>query len=165
MSIPGQAPISVAIDILVEAGEWPDESALGVLAEQAVASVVAELGKGGEGSPELSLVFTEDAGIAKLNAEWRGKEGPTNVLSFPAFPVAPGAALPPMLGDIVLAAETVSRESKLDGKPLEHHIAHLIIHGFLHLVGHDHETETEAEVMESIERRALARLAIPDPYA
>ncbi len=165
MSSPAPAPTAVAIDILVEAGDWPDESALGLLAERAVASVVAELGTGEKGSPELSLVFTDDSHIQKLNAEWRGKDGPTNVLSFPAFPVAPGAALPPMLGDIVLAAETVSRESKLDGKPLEHHIAHLIIHGFLHLVGHDHETETEAEVMESIERRALARLAIPDPYA
>ncbi len=165
MSNPVPAPIAVAIDILVEAGEWPDESALALLAEQAVSSVVAELGKGSEGSPELSLVFTDDPHIQKLNADWRGKDGPTNVLSFPAFPVPPGAGLPPMLGDIVLAAKTVSREANLDGKPLEHHIAHLIIHGFLHLVGHDHETEAEAEAMESIERRALARLAIPDPYA
>ena len=157
--------MAVAIDILVEAGDWPDESTLGVLAERAVASVVAELDEGGEGSSELSLVFSDDSGIARLNAEWRGKDRPTNVLSFPAFPVAPGAPLPPLLGDIVLAAETISREAKLDGKPLEHHIAHLIIHGFLHLVGHDHEAEAEAEAMESIERRALARLAIPDPYA
>jgi probable rRNA maturation factor len=154
--------MTIAIDILVEAGEWPDESALEGLADQAVAGVVAELGKAGPS--ELSLVFTDDAGIARLNKEWRGKDGPTNVLSFPAFPVQPGA-LPPLLGDIVLAAETVSREAKLDGKPLEHHIAHLIIHGFLHLVGHDHEAEAEAETMEAIERRALARLAIPDPYA
>ena len=157
--------MKIAIDILVEAGEWPDEGALAALAQQAVASVVAELGMAGESPSELSLVFTDDAGIARLNTEWRGKDGPTNVLSFPAFSVPPGAALPPLLGDIVLAAETVSREAKLDGKPLEHHIAHLIIHGFLHLVGHDHETEAEAETMEAIERRALARLAIPDPYA
>ncbi len=157
--------MTIAIDILVEAGEWPDESVLDELADRGVAGVVAELGKAGGNQSELSLVFTDDAGIARLNKEWRGKDGPTNVLSFPAFPVQPGAALPPLLGDIVLAAETVSREAKLDGKPLEHHIAHLIIHGFLHLVGHDHEAEAEAETMEAIERRALARLAIPDPYA
>jgi probable rRNA maturation factor len=157
--------MTIAIDILVEAGEWPDESVLDELADRGVAGVVAELGKAGGSQSELSLVFTDDAGIARLNAQWRGKDGPTNVLSFPAFPVQPGAALPPLLGDIVLAAETVSREAKLDGKLLEHHITHLIIHGFLHLIGHDHETEAEAETMEAIERRALARLAIPDPYA
>jgi probable rRNA maturation factor len=155
----------VAIDIMVEAGEWPDEATLGALAEQAVASVVAELGRGGDNPSELSLVFSDDAGVRKLNAEWRGKNRPTNVLSFPASSTVPSAALPPLLGDIVLASETVAREAALEGKPLEHHIAHLIIHGFLHLVGHDHEAETEAEAMEAIERRALARLAIPDPYA
>ena len=90
---------------------------------------------------------------------------PTNVLSFPAFPVTPGDRLPPMLGDIVLAAETVSREAGLEGKPLAHHITHLMVHGFLHLIGHDHEVDAEAEAMESLERRVLARLAIPDPYA
>lgn len=155
----------VEIDILVEAGDWPDEGDLAVLVKQAVASAVAELDGGGEGSPELSVVFLDDAGIQKLNAEWRGKDKPTNVLSFPAFPVNPGDPLPPMLGDIVLASETVAREAELEDKPLAHHISHLVIHGFLHLVGYDHETDAEAEVMEALERHALARLAIPDPYA
>ncbi len=101
-----------------------------------------------------------------LNAGWRGKDKPTNVLSFPASPAAaPGAALPPMLGDIVLAAETVFGEAALDGKPVEHHLSHLIVHGLLHLLGYDHETDGQAEAMEAVERRALARLAIPDPYA
>jgi probable rRNA maturation factor len=94
-----------------------------------------------------------------------GKDKPTNVLSFPAFEVEPGADLPPMLGDIVLAAETVAREAGLEEKPLEHHISHLVIHGLLHLMGHDHEDEDEAEAMEALERATLARLAIPDPYA
>ena len=163
--MPSDNSLSVEIDILVEAGDWPDQGDLARLVDQAVASAVAELTGGGEGSPELSVVFLDDVGVQKLNAEWRGKDKPTNVLSFPAFPVEPGDPLPPMLGDIVLAFETVAREAELEDKPLAHHISHLVIHGFLHLVGYDHETEAEAEEMEALERRALARLAIPDPYA
>ncbi|TIM17916.1 MAG: rRNA maturation RNase YbeY, partial [Mesorhizobium sp.] len=78
---------------------------------------------------------------------------------------AKGGPLPPMLGDIVLAAETVAREAALEDKPVENHIIHLVIHGLLHLLGYDHETDAEAEEMEAVERAALARLAIPDPYA
>ena len=155
----------VAIDILVEAGDWPPDDKLARVADEAVAAVAAELGLSGANASEVSIVFTDDASIQKLNAEWRGKDRPTNVLSFPAFQIAVGASLPPMLGDIVLASETVAREAALEARPLAHHISHLIVHGFLHLVGHDHEIEAEAESMEAIERRALARLAIPDPYA
>ena len=79
------------------------------------------------------MVFSDDAHIRMLNAGWRGKDKPTNVLSFPAFPTKPGEKLPPMLGDIVLAAETVAREAELEGKPLDHHITHLVVHGVLHL--------------------------------
>ena len=86
-------------------------------------------------------------------------------MSFPAFPLSVGDPLPPLLGDVVLAAETVAREAALEDKPLENHISHLVIHGLLHLLGHDHEIDAEAEAMEAIERAALARLAIPDPYA
>lgn len=127
----------------------------------ALAELAAEITNGSE----LSVVFTDDEGIRQLNAGWRGKDKPTNVLSFPAFTLKPGDPLPPMLGDIVLAAETVAREAELEKKPLEHHITHLVVHGLLHLLGHDHEAEDEAEIMEAAERRALARLAIPDPYA
>ena len=87
------------------------------------------------------------------------------MLSFPAFPVKLGEKLPPMLGDIVLAAETVAREAELEGKPLDHHITHLVVHGVLHLLGHDHEDEAEAERDGGAGAGALARLAIPDPYA
>jgi probable rRNA maturation factor len=152
------------IDILVEAGDWPSETALAVLARQAIAAVFAETGV--QPAPtELSLVFTDDAHIRTLNAGWRDNDKPTNVLSFPAFPPRRGGALPPMLGDIILAAETIAREATLEEKPFEHHLTHLIVHGLLHLMGYDHETEAEAEEMEAVERRALARLAIPDPYA
>ena len=159
------AAVAVNIDVTVEAGDWPSEETLVALAAYAVEAAVAEAGGHAAQPVELSLVFTDDAHIQALNAEWRGKDKPTNVLSFPAFPTKIGAALPPMLGDIVLAWETVAREAELEGKPLDHHITHLIVHGLLHLMGHDHETDEEADVMEALERRALARLAIPDPYA
>jgi probable rRNA maturation factor len=155
----------VEIDLAVEAGDWPDEAALRDIADRAVAAAVAELSATARQPVELSLVFTDDAHIRQLNAEWRAKDKPTNVLSFPAFPTLPGDPLPPLLGDIVLAAETVSAEATLENKPLEHHIAHLVVHGVLHLMGHDHEEDLAAETMETLERRVLARLAIPDPYA
>jgi len=157
----GGSPVD--IDISIEAGDWPDEAALTRLVDRAVAAAFAETGV--EGASELSIVFSDDAHIRTLNADWRGKDKPTNVLSFPAFPFPKGGPLPPMLGDIVLAAETVAKEAGLEDKPLENHITHLVIHGLLHLLGYDHETDAEAEEMEAIERSALARLAIPDPYA
>jgi len=152
----------IDIALAVEAGDWPAEAHLKRLARAAVDAACADQELAG--ASELSLVFTDDAAIRELNAGWRGKDKPTNVLSFPAFPEG-WSALPPMLGDIVLAAETVAREAEEEGKPLENHIAHLVVHGFLHLVGHDHEDEEEAETMEAAERRILSALAIPDPYA
>ena len=153
------------IDLMIEEGGWPDEDTLRAIVDRAVPVVLAEAEVEVVDGVELSLVFTDDDAIQSLNAEWRQKDKPTNVLSFPAFPTAPGDPLPPMLGDIVLAYETVVREAALEGKPLENHITHLIIHGLLHLLGYDHETDEEAEEMEALERQALARLAIPDPYA
>ncbi|MBZ9774635.1 rRNA maturation RNase YbeY [Mesorhizobium sp. CO1-1-8] len=159
----GDGTVPVDIDISIEAGNWPDEASLTRLVDRAVKAAFAETGVAGRS--ELSLVFTDDAHIQVLNAGWRGKDKPTNVLSFPAFPFAQGGPLPPMLGDIVLAAETVAHEAALEDKPVENHITHLVIHGLLHLLGYNHETDTEAEAMEAVERAALARLAIPDPYA
>lgn len=153
------------IDLLVEAGTWPDEEVLQHLVERAAGATFAEIGAAWSGTSELSVVFSNDDSIRELNAGWRGKDKPTNVLSFPAFPISGGGSLPPMLGDIVLAAETVSREAELEQKSIENHISHLVIHGLLHLLGYDHETDAEAEEMEAAERAALARLAIPDPYA
>ncbi|MER8693253.1 rRNA maturation RNase YbeY [Mesorhizobium opportunistum] len=160
-SVDGSLPVE--IDISIEAGDWPAEASLARLVDRAVAAAFAETGAAGHS--ELSIVFSDDAHIRTLNAGWRGKDKPTNVLSFPAFPHVKDGPLPPMLGDIVLAAETVAREAALEDKPVENHITHLVIHGLLHLMGYDHETDTEAEAMEAVERAALARLAIPDPYA
>jgi probable rRNA maturation factor len=126
---------------------------------------LAAVGGIGAGASELGVIFSDDGRVRALNAAWRGKDMATNVLSFPASGRGRGEPLPPLLGDIVLAFETVAAEAKLEGRPLEHHIAHLVLHGLLHLLGHDHVNEAEAEKMELLERRALARLAIPDPYA
>jgi probable rRNA maturation factor len=155
----------IDFDLTVEAGDWPDEATLTALVERSIAAAFVELGPDRPGESELGVVFTDDARIRELNAGWRGKDKATNVLSFPAFPETKSGPLPPLLGDIVLAAETVASEAALDGKPIENHISHLVVHGLLHLVGYDHEIEAEAEEMEALERRILARLAIPDPYA
>lgn len=163
--MPPERKLTVAIDITVEAGGWPRKPALRSLVRKAVEAALDAAGAQADDGVELSVVFSDDAHVRMLNAGWRGKDKPTNVLSFPAFTAKPGEKLRPMLGDVVLAAETVASEAELEGKPLEHHISHLVVHGLLHLLGHDHEDDREAERMEGLEREALARLAIPDPYA
>ena len=154
----------IDLELVVEAGSWPAEAELFALTRRALDGVVTTLADGDSPDSELSLVFTDDAHVRALNAGWRGKDRPTNVLSFPAFPRGKRGALPPMLGDIVLAAETVAREAQLEEKPLADHLAHLIVHGILHLIGYDHESDAEAEEMEGLERQILAGLGIPDPY-
>jgi probable rRNA maturation factor len=163
--MPSSRKPGIAIDLTVAAGKWPAKRSLRTLVRKAIDAALDEIGASLDATCELGVVFTDDAGVQSLNATWRGKDKPTNVLSFPAFQLSPGDRLPPMLGDIVLAAQTVAREAELEGKPLDHHITHLVIHGFLHLVGHDHENDGEADRMEAVERATLARLAIPDPYA
>ena len=107
-------------------------------------------------------MLTDDSAVRALNREWRGEDAPTNVLSFPAG--GPGGGAPRMLGDIVIAYETAAREAEIEGKPLMHHVAHLAVHGFLHLVGYDHAASADADVMEGLEVAILARLDVPDPY-
>jgi probable rRNA maturation factor len=109
-------------------------------------------------------VFAGDEAVAELNRTWRGKAGPTNVLSFPAAFQALRGLGPGTLGDIVLAAGVVRAEALAQGKPLANHTVHLIIHGLLHLLGHDHADDATAEAMERLEAKAMARLGLPDPY-
>jgi len=150
------------IDLLTEDDAWlvlPEREAL---ARRAVHAVFEVLGAP-EPPSELSVVFTGDESVAELNRAWRGKAGPTNVLSFPA---APGPRPEPgTLGDIVLAAGVVRAEAEAQGKPLANHTVHLIIHGILHLLGHGHAEDATAEAMERLEAEAMARLGLPDPYA
>lgn len=152
----------IGIAISIEGGDWPDEPRLRKIAEHAVAAAARHAGVTVD--TELSLLFTDDASIQTLNREWRGKNKPTNVLSFPAFSLKPGNQPGPAMGDVVLARETVSREAGEEGKSVESHLSHLIVHGVLHLLGYDHETDEDAAVMEDLERLILADLGIADPY-
>ena len=149
---------------MIEAGNWPDETVLEGLVKRSVEAAWENL-RLKPAESELSLVFTDDASIRKINAEWRNKDKPANELSFPAYPVRAGEQPGPMLGDIIVARETVEREALEEGKTLDNHLSHLVVHGFLHLLGYDHETEEEAEEMERREHEILHALAIPDPYA
>lgn len=158
------------IQTSVEDPSWPAEEPLNAMAsgilEQAAAFLVREEQQPfPQGEVELSLVFTDDASIREINQEWRGQDKPTNVLSFPAFPLEPGGMPGPMLGDIVIARETVEREAADLGKPFNEHLTHLMVHGFLHLFGYDHMDGDEAEEMEGLETRILAELGLSDPYA
>jgi len=122
-------------------------------------------GAGGAPRPaELSIVLGDDALIHALNRQWRGQDKPTNVLSFPVVPAALPPDAPRLLGDVVLAFETLAAEAAAQGKPLAHHLRHLIVHGVLHLVGFDHEAAGEAERMEALEVAVLSALGVPDPY-
>lgn len=112
---------------------------------------------------EICVIFTGDVAMRELNSHWRKIDKPTNVLSFPA-PAAPAKAPVQALGDVFLALETVQREAGEQGKSFRDHTAHLIVHGFLHLIGYDHENETEAVVMEGEETVILAGLGIGNPY-
>ena len=139
------------------------EAAMSVAARDAATEVAA-------GAPteraEIAVLFADDDALRHLNRTWRGKDQPTNVLSFPA--AVPGGAPADSggrhLGDVALGYETVLREAEADGKSLADHVTHLIVHGTLHLLGQDHEAEAEAEIMEALERQALARLGVQDPY-
>jgi probable rRNA maturation factor len=146
------------IDVLVESGLWQETRVMKSLVRRAVneAAAVASTKRA-----ELAIVLTNDSAIRLLNREWRGTDAATNVLSFPTETIGGD---PPLIGDIILAYETVAREARAEGKPFAHHVAHLTVHGFLHLNGYDHERREDAEAMEQLERKILQRLAIPDPY-
>lgn len=157
---PGGEDRVIELDIALEGGDWTalgDPEALG---RRAVGAALAVARAGGPVS--VGLLFTDDAAVRALNRDWRGQDKPTNVLSFPA-PPGPVAG-PRHLGDIALAYETLGREAAEEGKPLSHHAAHLIVHGALHLLGHDHEDDGAAAAMEASEIEALATLGIADPY-
>ena len=159
--------LSLALERVDDDGDWASVGPVDDMIA-AVAQVLAA-------APELSDVYPATAAVAlssndavrRLNAAYRGKDKPTNVLSFPTptLPETLTDAEPQALGDVVLALETLIDEAAAAGIPLGHHFQHLLIHGLLHLIGYDHESDAEAEEMEALETVLLARLGIPDPYA
>lgn len=167
--------VSAEIAVLVECPAWtgaiPKAAAVCRRAARAALDATRE-GRGLRGRAELSLVLADDAWIQALNLEHRGRDNATNVLSFPTL--APGrlkraaeraeGGPPLLLGDVVLAFETARAEALALGKPLAHHLAHLVVHGTLHILGYDHVRAVEAERMERLETAIMARLDIPDPY-
>jgi probable rRNA maturation factor len=128
-------------------------------------AVAAVLARESATPAEVSVLLADDTRVAELNRDYRGRDRPTNVLSFPAGgPSWPGAEGPVLLGDVVVALETTSREADAEGLRVPDHLAHLLVHGTLHLLGYDHETDGEAELMEAREVDLLAGLGVSDPY-
>jgi probable rRNA maturation factor len=154
-------------EVLVTADCWQVEPGAETVIHRAI-EAAAEIADADTGDAELAVMLTDDAGIRTLNSNWRGIDKATNVLSFPALQPAGDSApddMPRMLGDIAIAFETTRREADEEDKPFDHHLSHLAVHGFLHLIGYDHENDDDAEAMEALEREILAQLGIPDPYA
>ncbi|WP_316188744.1 rRNA maturation RNase YbeY [Bradyrhizobium sp. SZCCHNS1054] len=154
-------------EVIVAADCWQEQPEAEAVIQRAIVAA-AETVAADVGEAEIAVMLTDDAGIRTLNSNWRGIDKPTNVLSFPALqPTGPRDEddAPRMLGDIAIAYETMRREADEEQKPFDHHLSHLTVHGFLHLIGYDHETDEEAQEMETLEREILAQLGIPDPYA
>lgn len=159
---------AIEIDIRIEAAGW-SASAISPegLAKEAVRATLADM-KIGATTAELSILLTDDTAIAALNRQWRDRAGPTNVLSFPGDALADGDTpdgAPVLLGDIVIAFETVLAEARAADIAVSDHFRHLVIHGILHLLGYDHETDEDAAIMERREIEILGTLGVPDPYA
>ena len=154
-------PSTLAIDISRNTEGWPDS--LDARADEAVRAALTASKAKLSGPAELSIVLTDDAEQRVLNRDWRGIDKPTNVLSFPQ--IEPFGPVSGIVGDIILARETLEREAAEQGISVEDHFTHLVVHGFLHLLGYDHVKDDEALVMEGLETQILASLGVADPYA
>ena len=152
--------MSVAIEFAIESPGWSASSGAEAVIRRAIDAAVADIGPV---EAEVGVVLADDARIRALNRTWLGNDAATNVLSFPA-PREPSGGVH-FLGDIVFALETIRREAEAEEKTFEQHLAHLAVHGVLHLLGFDHERDEDAETMEARERRILTGLGIADPYA
>jgi len=154
----GRRAAAPVIDIGIVSKLWDAEPLAEPTVRQAIATAVATLSAS---ASEVSVVLTDDAAVAKLNCHWRGIDKPTNVLSFSA---ANAQGAPPFLGDIAIPYETLKRECKEEQRLFLHHLAHLAVHGFLHLIGYDHQTDADAAAMEGLETKIMLLMNLPDPY-
>lgn len=171
------SPSLLELDIVFQSGDW--QAAINSIDEDARLAVTETLRTEGqrteglESAAEICICLADDPFLQDLNARYRGKDQPTNVLSFPQFdpnakdfsPGPPPGTGPLLLGDIVLSLDTLKREADAEGKTLRDHFLHLVVHGTLHLLGYDHEISDEATLMEDLERRILARMGVSDHYA
>ena len=157
---PGQPASLLHIDLRIESPLWDGQPLAENTVRNSVLAAAAALSTAGG---EVSIVLTDNSAIRSLNRNWRGIDKPTNVLSFPVSgpDTGEGARL---FGDIVIAFETLERECSDENRDFLHHLAHLAVHGFLHLNGYDHQTDAQAEAMERLESKIMARLNMPDPY-
>lgn len=154
----------IRIDLRADDAGWrTDWPAALALCRRAARATLKARPAGPTQAVELCLVLSNDAQVRFLNRVWRRKDRPTNVLSFPAADTAPAGA-PLLLGDVVLARETIRRQARAQDKPADAHLQHLVVHGVLHLLGHDHIRAADAAAMERLEVAILARLGVPDPY-
>jgi probable rRNA maturation factor len=161
----------VTVDVVIEDDRWA-AAGIDTLSARAVGATLAHLGLGGEW--EIAVLACDDTRIAALNADFRDKPRPTNVLSWPSedraseeageAPAPPDPDGGPELGDIALAYETCAREAAEAGIPFENHVLHLVVHGTLHLLGYDHVRDADGDLMERTEVEILASLGVPDPY-
>ncbi len=170
--------LDLAIEVVAEAWDeesWPDGLTLDQLSARAVRAALAGAGhdaalEASQLDCEISILFADDAELQRLNSDWRGRDKPTNILSFPMWSQQDAAQHLEagegsfLLGDMALAHETVAREAREEGKSLADHLTHLLVHGTLHLLGYTHEEEAEAQAMEKLEIRILTTLGVPDPY-
>jgi probable rRNA maturation factor len=165
-SADAEPPQRLSVTILVEDGDWSGFGKIERIVCCAAAALASDPRLVIEPASDASVVLASDALMRRLNRTYRGKDAATNVLSFP-FRTPPGAVSQESthLGDVVLAAETVGREAAERGIEPSHHLQHLVVHGLLHLLGYDHQTDSEAEAMENLETEILARIGVADPYA
>jgi probable rRNA maturation factor len=153
--------VTIVVDVEVADPAWLAAGDVEGLAQDVVAATLTEVGARVHPDAEISIRLCDDDEIRALNLAWRNEDKATNVLSFPAAAGNQG----PLLGDIVVAFEYVSEEAREAGRSLRDHLTHMLVHGFLHLLGFDHENEFDAQEMEDLERRILAQLGINDPYS
>lgn len=163
---PGPGQPAITVDVVADSGDWSAFEPVDEVIGRAMAALNAELRlDGAAGERQAVIALADDAEVGRLNLAFRGQDKPTNVLSFPADDASPHPADITMpLGDVVLAAETLQREAGDLGITLSHHLAHMVIHGVLHLLGHDHGEPADAVRMETLETAVLARLGMADPY-